>query len=110
MEAEQLKVIAEGMGYERVALRNISAPKEYQWIALLGSEAYNPLTDNDQMVEIMDRLIHVIDLFYFEPFVDGSFKIVDVETDKIISEGKTINEAVCNAAYEYFKGEQDGIK
>ena len=57
-------------------------------------------TVDDQMVEIMGRLkINVKYMSYSEwlaYILDGNNKI-DFD-----GEGKTINEAVCNAAYEYF--------
>jgi len=59
---------------------------------------FNPLEDNNQMVEIMERL--KIDVCY--DFDMDSWEGY-VKNDEICMVGKTINEAVCNAAYEYFK-------
>jgi len=100
MEPEQLKVIAEGMGYE---LNERGYPVKYKgmevfFLHVSDEQPYNPLTNNDQMVEIMERL--EIDVEYTKYGVETG---LIVNTKNYYGKGKTINEAVCNAAYEYFK-------
>jgi len=98
MKAEQLKVIAEGMGYEVAYINTIGA------VFIHGKlpSRYNPLTNNDQMVEIIEKLarddsLEIKITIGCKPLVTYNF------ADYYI--GKTINEAVCNAAYEYFNKE-----
>jgi len=68
-------------------------------------DEYNPLTNNDQMVEIMEKLLRK----GYGVCVNGwgnkilfEYQILDCENN-VVAEGKTINEAVCNAAYEHYK-------
>jgi len=62
---------------------------------------YNPLTNNDQMVEIMEKLIHLHNLSIHGGFA-GTDTTIRNREGRSIADGKTIHEAVCNAAYEYF--------
>ena len=96
MKPEQLKVIAEGMGY--IILGDSSLYPTVKKAEHSKVVAYNPLTNNDQMVEIIEKL--KIDLYYY-PDEDYCWKaLVRRDTQQ---EAITINEAVCNAAYRYFK-------
>jgi len=104
MEPEKLKIIAEGMGYERVVIaKDCNPPKVMKLrVRLVGFERdeYNPLTNNDQMVKIMEKckicvMPHDIEVFW-EAYLGYKGKIYEAN-------GKTINEAVCNAAYEHYK-------
>ena len=109
MKQEELKVIAEGMGYIS-GLNGYMEPCFYKLIYTpcfykLGGRhreeiEYNPLTNNDQMVECYKILL------------DKGFVLAASEQDQsyaiyllgnFICEGKTISEAVCKAAYKYFK-------
>lgn len=96
METKKLKVIAEGMGYTNVFIREESgllfaaAPNEGQTFGV-----YHPDENNDQMVEIVNKF--QFDINWFE------LSCVIFLNGDMIGEGNTINEAVCNAAYEYFK-------
>ena len=102
MKPEQLKVIAEGMGYEieyeSYIVTEIDKPDTYIAFVGVGKDQiqYNPLTNNDQMVEIITKLQLVIDWAGDACFA-GTYPNLN------IYDGKTINEAVCNAAYEVFK-------
>ena len=108
MKPEELKVIAEGMG--RFAETRGNANIVYIYGANQDPDTtpqlkYNPLTNNDQMVEILDVLLSNdfiiskdLDTGNYEVWQD-SYSVSLVETYL----GKTINEAVCKAAYEYFK-------
>jgi len=108
---EQLKVIAEGMGYEAQPLTN-----QFNGLMVIFRGrgripfSYNPLTNNDQMVEIMERLklstSHLINPDAILATLNISFLDAEYEGDTEF-EGKTIHEAVCNAAYEYFKGKNN---
>jgi len=97
MKPEQLKVIAEGMGYETFS---ISENYVTVWNGkdIYTRKWYKPhTTNNDQMVEIIER--HIIQL---EQLDFGIWKaLISLEPQSHL--GKTINEAVCSAAYEYFK-------
>ena len=100
MEAEQLKVIAEGMGYEiRSSKTSMSEDRLMVWngFDISTRQKYNPLTNNDQMVEIINEL--KIDTEYWYRLDEWSAEPRGGASRR----GKTINEAVCNAAYEYFK-------
>ena len=118
MEMEKLKVIAEGMLPNEI----IEIEDDEVWVMnypqttpngrgykILGTQ-FNPLEDNNQMVEIMEKLL--------DAFLEVRFRNVDEanihwcelihvsdESKDLDCSGKTINEAVCNAAYEYFKDE-----
>jgi len=96
MKSSKLKVIAEGMGYE-AEIRDKDFT--YEHVVIAGNShvgikwlKYNPLTNNDQMVEIIERLCP--ELYY-----DVGEWYCTYEDDTYVY-GKTINEAVCNAAYE----------
>ena len=96
LKPEKLKVIAEGMGYEASMHPNgwVYIWIDDKWIK------YNPLTNAEQCMEIMEEV--KITLLY--DFVLNYWSASKVKGSKrIIGEGKTINEAVCNAAFEYFK-------
>jgi len=98
MKPEQLKVIAEGMGYE-TEIRSGTFNTLNCYIQARGEKGINhlyfPLTNNDQMVEILNKFQFDIQWFGLTCviFLNGA----------MIGEGKTIHEAVCNAAYEHFK-------
>ena len=92
MKAEKLKVIAEGMGYKIAYIVN-----DWVMCEAMGGMIFNytpHLTNNDQLVEIMEKL--GLDVIYDQ----GIWKS---GRDTANYYGKTISEAVCNAAYEYFK-------
>ena len=107
MKAEKLKVIAEGMGYKIAYIVN-----DWVMCEAMGGMIFNytpHLTNNDQLVEIMEKL-------YMQTIPwQGAFpykwhtRIFREDTNlrefvlRNEAYGKTINEAVCNAAYEYFK-------
>ena len=105
MDTEKLKIIAEGMGYE--IFSNDNPRIKDRLVVWNGKDIhtrciYKPLTNNDQMVEIMEKLKitvraipNVSEDWFAEPYPYGNR----------MGSGKTINEAACNAAYEYFKGE-----
>lgn len=112
MNAAQLRVIAIGMGYETELMMR---PSERQYIDYFnntrGGRAwrgkYDPENNPAQLLEIIEKL----------PFDQPSDKIgdglwkadgiwkVQITFEGYVAESKSINEAVCNAAYEYFKGE-----
>jgi len=106
MEIEQLKVIAEGMGIEVEDTTMLGLTVVKSNSATYLRHAYNPIKNNDQMVEIMEKLkLHT---WWFEK--DKLWKSVrdsDLYTPTFIGLGKTIREAVCNTAHEYFKGVAD---
>ena len=98
MKPEQLKIIAIGMGYETAHTHkgrlfydgSFDMPIEYE----------PDTTNNDQMVEIVDMLLDIGCAIGKE---ENSNNVVVYLGGEFLGEGKTINEAVCNAAYEYFK-------
>ena len=107
MNAEKLKVIAiaEGMGYEVQPLTN-------RWNELMVTMkgrgtipfSYNPLTNAEQCMEIMEKLkINVIWKGKELETCSAWVLIYIGMTGGIEGKGKPISEAVCNAAYEYFK-------
>jgi len=99
MNPEQLKVIAEGMGYEVVVIRD-HVWYDYDEYDLTKAKVYYPLTNNDQMVEIMEKLARTNSLEI--KITLGCNPLITYDFTNYYA-GKTINEAVCNAAYEYFK-------
>jgi hypothetical protein len=95
MNTDKLKVIAEGMGYyvNPSIEEGITVDNEGHWID------YAPDTsNNDQMVEIMEKLKLCV-----EYMADGNYRSYPAGRMCLMETGKTINEAVCNAAFEYFK-------
>jgi len=101
MKPEKLKVIAKKMGYEYV---RINLDKDVQGYPKNGFHRiiYNPLANNDQMVEIIDKL--VLQAFSgINITFTNRYRVIDKNLC-VLGEGKTINEAVCNAAYVYFSG------
>ena len=97
MKPEQLKVIAEGMGYENIQiLRGIVRLNTWTVSRTILDEYKPHTTNNNQMVEIMGKL--KLSVYYY---ADVNTWYGRLNGDP--SYGKTINEAVCNAAYEYFK-------
>jgi len=103
MDTEKLKVIAEGMGYEIHSIHDDIVFTIHAGFRVNGFPYQPDTTNNDQMVEIMERLK-----------ISASFRLVEkdwltstwgdsAQVGIIRATGKTINEAVCNAAYEYFK-------
>jgi hypothetical protein len=103
MNPEKLKVIAEGMGHTDARISGGYCI----YGGLYNHFFYSPdTTNNDQMVEIMERL-H-IDIKHGEGKVFakcwGVHPVNIRHSGKSEHKGKTIQEAVCNAAYEYFKG------
>ena len=101
---EKLKVIAEGMGYNAVIKpRNIrGSVSDAVWL-VDREEWYEPhLTNAEQCMEIMEKLevnVLFISKCLWQAVVGLDFGM----TGGVDGRGKTINEAVCNAAYEYFK-------
>jgi len=100
VEAEKLKVIAEGMHPQDYISVRIVDDRVHIRSELCGSRnaaewIYNPLTNNDQMVEIVERLKISIEYQRKDKWL--------AETQDELAFGKIINEAVCNAAYEYYK-------
>ena len=106
MKPEQLKVIAEGMGYDSVEIREYETGAPSVWVRLpcqSQSTEYRPdTTNNDQMVEIMEKLF---DLGWIISKFEDKYLLTLEVVCNISTQftGKTINEAVCNYAYEYFK-------
>lgn len=96
--ADKLRVIAEGMGYIIIDTHAANFPDSVFIETSLGDDVYDPITNNDQMVEIMERL--KIDV---EHHGDKIKAWVNIKDSNRAFWGKTINEAVCNAAYEYLK-------
>ena len=95
MNTEKLKVIAEGMGHKEACIIG----GHYFMCGDLNGETYeyNPLTNDTQCMEIMKKLYICIDQMPSEKIY------AQVKMDGEWVTGKTINEAVCNAAYEHFK-------
>ena len=98
MKPEQLKVIAEGMGYKIQNIDPSSVYVKHAGFTVYGFP-YNPLTNNDQMVEVMEKLSRH-GILEIDSNIKGE---CFVTYDSHDYSGKTINEAVCNAAYDYFK-------
>ena len=111
VEVEKLKVIAEGMPDGRpveiedgcVWYMNYPPTTGEGYGVKVHAVEFNPLTNNDQLVEIMERL--EIDLEHSATCSgDGVYAFIYKSLPTTKEFGKTINEAVCAAAYEYFKG------
>ena len=99
MAPDKLKLIAEGMGYEfpSKGLPDIIVVKGKDGH---GFWNYNPLTNAEQCMEIMAKMLMDIDSM-------ANHVGARVHGDRVWCTGKTINEAVCNAAYEYFNNENN---
>lgn len=98
MKPEELKIIAEGMGVEieDSKLCGLTVVKSNSAIYL--RDIYNPLTNDTQLVEIMEKLRVGVE------HSSGEIWLAYADRFQPYSQGKTINEAVCKAALEYFKG------
>ena len=99
MKPEKLKVIAVGMGYRvsHYANEDLIADRPSGGVCI-----YEPLTNAEQCMEIMERL--KLNVLHHHACGDYNDVRVVLPSGDFV-EGKTINEAACNAAYEYFKGE-----
>ena len=100
---EMLKVVAEGMGYdifEYVPNSETWSVSKREWSYHC---KYNPLTNAEQCMEIMEKLNIQLRRQTHKP--DGLWvaRIEYVVNPMTVKEDKTINEAVVLAAYEYFK-------
>jgi len=93
MKPEQLKVIAEGM--ELFPNYITTDGILYLGSPTFGGSRYYPLTNNDQMVEIMEKLKESLTW-------DDWGALMQI----MYEEEETINEAVCNAAFEYFNKDE----
>lgn len=104
---EMLKVVALGMGYEDAEILRSSviiAKSRVSDTSTVMAE-YNPLTNAEQCMEIMEKLR--IDLEFWADSVDAIINKHNDNADVITRYGKTINEAVVNAAFEYFNTQTD---
>jgi len=104
MNAEKLKIVAAGMGYEvheDMGVRDgQGAICLYIYHANGTRKEYCPdTTNNDQMVEIMEKALEINELVEFEKFTDKYYMVTDATTYG----GKTLAEAVCKWAYEHYK-------
>ena len=101
MKPEKLKVIAEGMGYEvAIKPRNIRGTITDAVFNYNGEVWYNPLTNAEQCMEIMEKL--KLDVVWWPEQKEWSSERCIAGSSTIGYTGKTITEAVCKAAYEYF--------
>jgi len=101
---EMLKVVAEGMGYRKsritwnsdiyVAVEHKTSNRDIE---------YNPLTNTEQCMEIMEKLNIQLRRQTHKPNGLWVARIEYVVNQMIVKEGETINEAVCLAAYSHFK-------
>jgi len=99
MNPEKLKVIAEGMGYETISLFN----GEFSCQCGDENNNYNPLKNNDLMVEIMEKLLDLG--WVISKFEDKYLLTLEVVCNVSTQfTGKTIAEAVCITYYEVVKG------
>ena len=111
MKPEELKIIAEGMG-KIIAVSFDFIPDEDSIYlgacshTYLGATCfkYNPIENAAQCMEIMEKLIQEANYSIFAGFDKSTRVMLGM---KIKGTGKTINEAVCRAALEYFKGENN---
>jgi len=103
MNAEKLKIIAIGMGYEAAITESCDRVCYREKGNTLWFDYSPDTTNNDQMVEIMERLKIAVHFWNEEWCANRYTEIDGIEKGSI---GKTINEAVCNAAYEYFESDK----
>jgi len=115
--SEQLKVIAEGVGHEAKVTPSRCSIKTYPYgycPKLERWKLYNPLTNNDQMMEIMvacgisvyvdstgdGRYVTAwdTDIYFYE-----LYKMACNEQGFKEEEAAMIRRLVCKAAFEYFK-------
>ena len=90
---EMLKVIAEGIGYKESIYK---VTQIYDGVTIPPQSDYNPLTNAEQCMEIMEKL--KLEMDYFNNRQEWR---VNISKHKF-SLGKTIPEAICKAAYKYF--------
>ena len=95
MNTEKIKVIARGMGIEVEETKLLVLIPAKSDLAPYLRGAYSPLTNAEQLLEIMERL--KISIWF-----DGITWVAQIKNNNRSLED-TINEAVCEAAYEYFK-------
>ena len=109
MDSNDLKMLAEYMGHRtlmdltgsdvlisKVTIK--SEKKEYGYIT------YNPLQNNDQLVELIEKL--KMDIVYWHQSKEWSAEITDKNGKPTTGVyGETLAEAVVNAAIEMVKGE-----
>ena len=103
MNTEQLRVIAEGMGYKIHSVSDGIVFISHAGFRVNGFPYQPDTTNNDQMVEIMEKL--EIDI---EHKASGLVAYTYKGNNEVLlysGQGKSINEAVCAAAYEYFSKE-----
>lgn len=103
MNSEKLKVIAAGMGCE---VDLVDSAGVWVYPATISDKTggratyrYNPLVNNNEMVAIMERLLSEGQLSFEK--IEDEVWLTNERSQQFT--GKTINEAVCNAAYEHFK-------
>ena len=100
MTPEKLKVVAEGMGWTHVLINEDGDVYGYPKSSL-HLIVYEPdVTNDSQCMEIMEKL--KLNVLHHHACGDyNDVRIVLPSGDFV--EGKEIKEAVCNAAYDYFK-------
>jgi hypothetical protein len=113
MKPEELKIIAEGMGYKAAKQPEYNDSNWRTGFVLLIYDKnktfieYNPLTNDTQCMEIMEKLKSEISYNWRDGWVVRLQITIKTQFGNELSSkrifGKTINEAVCKAAYEYFK-------
>ena len=97
---EMIAVVARGMGYEYHKYASFEEGKELFAKNMILDE-YNPIENPSQLLEIMEKLKicimpHDIEIFW-EAYLGYKGKIYEAT-------GKTINEAVVLAAYNFYNG------
>jgi len=94
MKSEQLKKIAEYMG--KTFQENRGDNIYIKHAGFQHGFPYRPDEDNDQLIELIEKLIHLHNLNIRGGFAGTDTLIYDRENNWI-AEGKTLAEAVCNA-------------
>ena len=100
---EMIKVVAKGMGYI-IFGSNSKSITVWNGVDIYSRERYKPhLTNAEQCMELQERLLKELKKVEIKKYSSGVYINLGFFGDTV-GEGKTINEAVVLAAYEYFKG------
>jgi len=105
MEAESLRKIAEALGYEAKVTPSRCSIKTYPYDycpKLERWKLFDPKTNPAQLLEIIEKLIHLHNLKIQGGF-SGTDTIITDRDGSQIAYGKTLPEAVLNAAEEFIK-------
>lgn len=110
MKPEQLKAIAKYMGYEASIEESKFNGEPYYRVYIKSTDPdyelqeYNPLTNAEQCLELIEKVITESSTTKFERFDNGATYIYPDDEEEY--KGKTLPEAVLNAAWALVEAEK----